>query len=262
MRIVEPKVFLVGETRCISEGIHAYLNEIGASQWRSDGASNDAEGLIELYGRGCYRSFHAGMNPNVTRVREGNKEYIQNLLNQAHGSVLEHCTANFIFLHVSRVFTHELITHRVGMAKSQESLRFVRLDELDFWMPPEIASNPEAKQIFEDAIKDGEERQRELARIFDLDNPETPFTKKKQLTSAMRRIAPEGLATMVGWTGNFRTLRHVIETRTDPAAEREIRLVFGKVAEIAQQRWPHVFGDYTVTQEDGLPVYSSMYHKV
>ena len=33
------------------------------------------------------------------------------------------------------MFTHELVRHRVGTSISQESLRFVRLDDLPFWFP-------------------------------------------------------------------------------------------------------------------------------
>ena len=53
----------------------------------------------------------------------------------------------------------------------------------------------------------------------------------------------------------MRTLRHVIEQRTAPWAEEEIRLVFGQIAEIAIKRWPNLFGDYRVEMVDDLPVY-------
>lgn len=261
MRLVEPKVFLVGETKSNPLGIQGYLTEIGVPDWTCD-SPTDAEGLLEVYGRGCYRSFKPGLNPNVSKVREGNAQYLANIKQQRHGSVFEHVSANFIFLYVSRVFTHELVRHRVGTGISQESLRFVRLDNLDFWMPPDIADNPEAKAIFEEAITKGEEWQMQLASVLGLDDPSAGFSYKKRMTSAMRRIAPEGLATMVGWTANFRTLRHVIEQRTDPAAEDEIRLVFGKVAEIAIQRWPNAFGDYEVGYFRDLPRYSTFNSKI
>jgi thymidylate synthase (FAD) len=74
----------------------------------------------------------------------------------------------------------------------------------------------------------------------------------------MRRIAPEGLATAIGWTANFRTLRHVIELRTDPAAEWEIRYVFGEVAKFLINRYPNAFGDLTSQMVDGLPYYTSL----
>ena len=57
-----------------------------------------------------------------------------------------------------------------------------------------------------------------------------PFHVKKEVTSALRRLAPIGLSTDIIWTANARTLRHVIEMRTAEGAEEELRLVFDKVA--------------------------------
>ncbi|MBV9282776.1 MAG: FAD-dependent thymidylate synthase, partial [Chloroflexi bacterium] len=44
-----------------------------------------------------------------------NREYLANIVNQEHGSVLEHVVWNFIITGVSRSFTHELVRHRVGV---------------------------------------------------------------------------------------------------------------------------------------------------
>ena len=60
----------------------------------------------------------------------------------------------------------------------------------------------------------------------------------------------------------MRTLRHVIEMRTKPWAEEEIRVVFSKVAEIAVNRWPNLFADYEIDIVDGLPSYSTVNDKV
>ena len=89
-----------------------------------------------------------------------------------------------------------------------------------------------------------------------------PFHLKKKYTSAARRLAPIGLATNIGWSCNIRTLRHVIEMRTDPSSEEEIRLVFAKVAEIAIERWGNILGDYTVEMVEGLPHYQTAHPKV
>ena len=97
MHRVEPKVYLIGETRIVEEGLQEYLNDIGVPDWTSD-AVTDAEKLIEVYGRLCYRSFEPGLNKNVTKVREGNKPYIGNILNVGHGSVTEHSTINVSFI--------------------------------------------------------------------------------------------------------------------------------------------------------------------
>ena len=117
MKFVKPKVFLVGETRIIEQGLQDYLEHVGATKWKTD-APSDSEKLAEVMGRLCYRSFEPGMNPNVTRVREGNATYLSNIINVGHGSVVEHPVLNFIFSDVSRVVTHELVRHRAGTAMS------------------------------------------------------------------------------------------------------------------------------------------------
>ncbi len=251
MEWVKPSVFLVGETRVVDEGLHAYLEHLGVPNWTSD-APSDPERLTEVFGRLCYRSFEPGLNPNVTRVRQGNQPYLSNVVKVGHGSVLEHAVLNFIFADVSRVFTHELVRHRAGTAISQESLRFVRLDRLSAYMPMHIQESEEGMAVFTKTLEQLEEVQKSLARVFEVETEEA-FSRKKKLTSAFRRVAPEGVATTVGWSCNFRALRHVIEMRTAPDAEEEIRLVFGQVYEQVHRRYPNLLGDYEVVEADGLP---------
>ena len=263
MQLVEPKVYLIGETRVLEDEMQLYLNEIGVPEWRSD-APTDMEVVVEVMGRLCYRSFKPGLNPNVKKVREHNKEYFDNILGVGHGSVIEHGFLNFILMDVSRVLTHELVRHRVGVAISQESLRFVRLDKLRFWIPQVFRNHSQAEKLIAfitEKVVQMESWQLELAEILELDKI-PGFEVKKKLTSAMRRIAPDGLATTIGWSVNPRALRHVIEMRTDPGAEEEIRLVFGKIAEIVIKRYPNLFGDYKVEIVDGLPWYKTENTKV
>ena len=259
-KVVEPKVFLIGESQVNREGLQDFLNHMRASEWTSD-ASTDVELLTEVYGRSCYKSFGTELNPNITRVRGSNQSYISNIIDKGDGSVLEHGVANFFFCDVSRVFTHELVRHRVGTAMSQESLRYVRLTDLDWYAPVCIQEDEQAMTMFTKTFEQLSQLQREMAEIFDLDAPGS-FDRKKKITSAMRRIAPIGLATNIGWSTNFRNLRHVIEMRTSPWAEEEIRLVFGQVAEIAIKRWGNLFSDYNMEMIDGLPYYTTKNNKV
>jgi thymidylate synthase (FAD) len=260
LEIVEPKVFLIGETRAVAEGMQAYLDHVGASNWTSD-APSDGERISELMGRLCYRSFEPGLNPNVSRVRKGNEAYLKHILEVGHGSVLEHPVLNFVLADVSRVFTHELVRHRAGVAISQESLRFVRLDKLSVYVPIHIREDERGMEVFTKTIEDLEAIQTRLAEIYAIDE-EKKFDRKKKLTSAFRRVAPIGVATTIGWSCNFRTLRHVIEMRTDPGAEEEIRLVFAKVYDVVKERYPNVFGDYEVEEVDGFPWVRTPHGKV
>lgn len=261
MRRVVPEVFLVARPSIDVGQLAEYLGKVGASDWASD-APSDAEKQIEVGGKVCYRSFKAGLNPNVTKVRTENKEYLENILKIGHGSVIEHANWTFLFYNASRVFTHEHVRHRVGVAISQESLRYVRLTDIPFWVPSDIAEVPAALAVFEEVIDKMEWGQRELARIYDIDNIKD-FHRKKVLTSAFRRIAPIGLATSLYWTANARALRWTIELRTEPGAEVEIRIIFGKVAEIMKREAPNLFGDFKpILLEDGTYQWKPEYSKV
>jgi thymidylate synthase (FAD) len=252
LRAVEPQVHLIGRPDLDYDEIAAYLRDVGGERWleRVDrGELDDAQNLAEFAGRICYRSWEPGLNPNVTRIRTDQEKYLKNILASAHGSVLEHVNFNFVLHNVSRVATHELVRHRAGVAVSQESLRFVRLDDLPFWFPEWAQQDSELMSRAHDLLGRIEEFQRWMADHFGLDEKGVPFAEKKAKTSFMRRFAPEGLGTGLVWTANVRTLRHVIENRTAPGAEEEIRLLFGKIGELMVKEAPALFGDYTV--EDG-----------
>ncbi|MCD6496756.1 MAG: FAD-dependent thymidylate synthase [Deltaproteobacteria bacterium] len=250
MHIIDsPKVYLVAKTTLTPNGLDQYLQDIGNPNWRPDPDVSDTENLIEAAGRMCYRSWESydpdkpdATNPNVSRVRNGNEGYLGNILASAHGSVLEHASATFILRGVSRVLTHELVRHRAGMAYSQESLRYVRLDKLGVWLPKPVRENQDARETFRTVVTYLEKVQRDLADLFDIDHIKS-FKTKKKLTSMFRRLAPIGLGTTIMVTGNLRAWRHIIAMRTSPAAEEEIRGVVGQIATICKQEFPNAFQD-------------------
>ena len=259
---VKPKVFLLGETQANRQGIRALLEHLGAPDWYSSDATSDSELLTEIMGRSCYKSFGTKLNPNITRVRKTNKSYLTNTLEKGDGSIFEHCVTNWFFADVSRVFTHELVRHRVGVAISQESLRFVRLTDLNWYAPTVVEESEDAMKIYSETMETLSQIQRDLADLFEMEEGDKDFDLKKKLTSTFRRLAPLGLATNIGWSANFRTLRHVIEQRTAPWAEEEIRLVFSEVGTIAMERWPHIFADYETELVDGLLWFKTANRKV
>jgi len=145
---------------------------------------------------------------------------------------------------------------------SQESLRYARLTDINWYAPTVIKEDDEAMKIYVSKMEELSKLQNELADMFELDQKDKNFTVKKEATSAFRRLAPMGVATNIGWSANMRTIRHVIEMRTHPGAEEEIRLVFAKVAEIAISKWGNIFADYNKEIVDGLPWYTTSNRKV
>jgi thymidylate synthase (FAD) len=254
MHETEPSIFLIARPAVDLEGMAGYLRSVGGESWlqrrvgdATEGPPNSAELLVEFAGRACYRSWEPGLNPNVARVRTDQREYFANILRSAHGSVLEHANFSFALRNVSRVATHEIVRHRAGSAFSQESLRYVRLADIGFRVPP--ALEPLRDKVLS-IVEQLEEFQVDAARELGIDEDGVPFHVKKEVTSALRRLAPIGLSTDIIWTANVRTLRHVIEMRTDPGAEEELRLIFDKVARVAQAEAPGLFQDFR-RGEDG-----------
>jgi thymidylate synthase (FAD) len=245
MRETAPSVFLVARPSIDLDGMRAYLEDVGGASWLDrrvdEGSLNPGELLVEFGGRVCYRSWEPGLNPNVSRIRTRQDEYFANLLRSYHGSVLEHASYSFAFRNCSRAFTHELVRHRAGSAFSQESLRYVRLTDVGFRVPP--ALEPIREKVLS-LVEQLEEFQVTAADELGLDEEGVPFAVKKEVTSALRRLAPIGLSTDILWTANIRTLRHVIEMRTAPGAEEELRLVFDRIAETMLGEAPLLLQDF------------------
>lgn len=240
---ITPSVYLIAETSLVEDGITALKVALGIEDWDTVAAS-PAEWLSEFAGKSCYMSFDLSLNENLTAVNtKTNAEYIENsIVGNHHGSVLEHSTATFFIKDVSRVVTHELVRHRVGTAYSQTSGRYVRVGEIDCYVPTCIAEDPIALDIFMQMFKIQEAASRALAIHFGLDDTRD-FGRKKEVTSAIRRIIGNGQATNIVVTGNHRSWRHMIAMRTAAGAEEEIRLVFGLIAQTLADRYPAIYAD-------------------
>lgn len=242
MILVEPTVHWISK-----DGFNSFL-EKRKIKWRPE-AETFEENLFEFAGRLCYESWETEggfENKNLTKIREGNKNYLSNLIKQGHLSVFEHGgPLVFLFENVSRVFTHELVRHRVGCAYSQTSGRYVRGDNIKFWLPPSL--NNVSEEIIDTVtlIEHSYKRLESLSGI----NKMTDFADKKKLTSALRRILPNGQANNILMSLNHRAMRHIITMRTSAGAEEEMRLVIGKLAETMKTNYPAIYQD--MKEENG-----------
>lgn len=272
MEYVRPKIFNIAGTTLVNDQVELMLKEIGAEGWDTN-AHSDGQKLIEIAGKGCYKSFSVDLNANLTRVRDHrNEEYIQDgIIAVEHGSVLEHVHETFAMIGVTRVFTHEAVRHRIANF-SQESLRFVRLTALRAFFPnafsdeflERISTHLENKDLPGLNVKEEDLRKKmtevfeflegtqlELGQMLQLDNLDS-FGDKKKLTSAMRRLAPIGLATSILMTTNLRQWREIIMKRSSRHAEEEIRIVASDIFDVLLEKHPAVFKDGKVEVVDGL----------
>lgn len=265
----EISVRVLARTVVDREAVRAWLDEMGASEFEVPGEESvtDPALLVALAAKQCYMAFQPGINPNVTKVRKDMVEYLDNVLKQRHGSVLEHAVFTFGINGCSRVFTGEMNRHRAGVGISERSMRYIRYTDISFWMPecfrddpadaPEIArKKSRSREILAAQFESQERMMAEFAALWEKElAPASTFHLKKVLTSAFRRGIGMGIATGGVWTLNIRALRHVIALRTDPGAEEEIAHVFRKVGRIMLAAVPELFGDFEEVDGALVPEY-------
>ncbi len=257
MRHVEPQVFLIAKTAPDTQQIQDWLTAIGADQFEVPSTEATAVGslLVMLAGKRCYLSYQAGLNPNVTKVRQDLTVFIDNILQAAHGSTLEHVNYTFALENVSRVFTAEFNRHRAGMAVSEGSFRYIRFDEeIAYWVPLSIRDSEEdssdlsqakqrSREIFQRAFEQMQQNYHDLLETWNYEHLKE-FKEKKRLTSLFRRIIGMGVATGGVWTGNLRALRHIFTMRCSPEAEEEICYVASLMLTRMIEAEPDIFGDF------------------
>ncbi len=234
--IREPTVQLVGLTR--------FLNP-GDVDWTTD-TTFDSQELIEFSGRMCYQSWD---NP----AGRTNAEYIGNMLDHGHLSVIEHGIASFAIKGVSRSLTHELVRHR-HFSYSQLSQRYVSSRDANFVEPQTIADEPEAHQLFTELCEHARKTYRRLSTILQKKYADVPdrTLRRKLARQAARSVLPNATATQLVMTGNFRAWRHFIRMRASEHADVEIRKVAILILHCLQEAAPAIFGDYEIgTLDDG-----------
>ena len=250
---VMPKVFLVGYTGVDFDVLQEYLAYTDQKEFldeineAKEQGLNSGEILCSFYAKACYASLTTKKNKNITKTR-AIEDNIKGILDSGHGSVIEHVNLNFMITDCSRVFTHELVRHRIGTAFSQTSGRYVRSDVLNVVIDPIL--DP-AYDLFEEARAYLQEWYGRVQSRLKIDEVKD-FNRKKKLTSAMRRMLPNGQSNEIGVSLNLRALRHTIEMRTSEHAEWEIRLVFDQIYKIVKDKYPVMFSDASEEIKDGL----------
>jgi len=261
MRIIrEPEIYLLGRQTIDPKEVARFLNDHETS-WSAD-SEVGAEALCEIAGRVCYLSFGAKQG------RKTNREYLANIIESEHGSVLEHAVWNLLITGVSRSFTHEFIRHRAGFGYSQLSQRYVDESEADFVEPAIIAGDPTLHALWLKTIQACHAAYRGLVEGLeekvDRNYPSFSKTQKRKMArQAARSVLPNATETKIFVTANARALRHFIELRASEGAEPEIRNVAIKVLRIMQKEAPSLFGDYQIFRlEDGTEGVKTEHRKV
>ena len=192
----------------------------------------NAEDVIERACRTCYLSFHRYDPPAST------EELIKKVIRKKHHSVLEHAMATFRIKGGSRVFTHEMVRHRL-MSPSQESQRYVqygRTRDFDVVVPPTIKDG----LFYERYLTMAAEAERLYTEMVDADIPKEDA----------RYILPNATTSEIVISANMREYRHIFTVRCHPRAHWEIRMICLEMLRILKREVPIVFWDFEIDEKN------------
>ena len=179
---------------------------------------------IERMARNCY-------NSPLSESADARNDFISKLVKAGHESVIEHVSVSFM-LTVPRSISHQIVRHRIGVAYSQQSQRYIDLSKEPLKV---IAPTPELNTsdliLWRQAVEFSAEIYNKLI---------ASGVRPQQA----RSVLPNCTATKLGMSVNLRAWRHILKERyANQRADPAIREVMGLVAAQLKKTYPPVFGD-------------------
>lgn len=210
----------------------------------------EGESLVASAAKLCYSPV------GVEEIEEGlNSQsvdrFLSNLIDLNHESPLEHVSFTFAVEGVSRTLTHQLVRHRLA-SYSQQSQRYVKLDQFEYIVPPAIEGDPEAKEIYIRAMEEDQKAYDSIVEIL-FKKKFKEFTnqgmEEKKARSKAEKIAiedaryvfPNACETKIVFTMNARSLIHFIRLRTCKRAQWEIRDLAIAISREVKSLYPVLF---------------------
>lgn len=207
-----------------------YGRRVAGPQVELMAITSNAEDVIERACRTCDSSFHDYNPPFST------SELIKEMIRKKQYSVLEHAMATFRIKGGSRVFTHEMVRHRL-ISPSGESQRYVQYGknrDFDLVVPPEIKKT----EFYQRYLSLASEAERLYSEMVNADIPKEDA----------RYILPVGTTSEIVISANLREYRHIFEVRCHPQAHWEIRQLCLEMLRILKRETPIVFWDYEIDE--------------
>ena len=202
----------------------------------------DGEKLVASAAKLCYSS--TGIAEIEEDLREDTIEsFLSLLMDLNHESPIEHISFTFGIEGVSRVLTHQLVRHRIA-SFSQQSQRYVKLEQFEYIIPPTIEEDESAKKIFIKAMEEDQKNYDDLTDILyekhykkymeeGFSERQSKSKSEKQAIEDARYVFPNACETKIVLTMNARSLMNFFRLRTCNRAQWEIReLAIGMLKEV------------------------------
>jgi thymidylate synthase (FAD) len=199
-----------------------------AELFAHDGLSK-VDNIWKIYAgyRRCYSGSDGVEGADWRANHPQHEAFIRRMLKaeHAHESPLEHASLTF---HVtcSRACSHQLVRHRIA-SYSQQSQRYVRMDDLPVIVPPSMFSGLQLATYVDS--------------VAQLETGYASLMRDSIPAEDARYLLPNCVATQIVVTMNFRSLLHFFAERTCNRAQWEIRAIANQMLEQCKQLYPCVF---------------------
>ncbi|MDR3205727.1 MAG: FAD-dependent thymidylate synthase [Candidatus Methanoplasma sp.] len=186
--------------------------------------TKDADAICAAAGRSCYSK-----ESSADLLGKGEPEKtLGKIVGMGHHSVIEHAVFTFSVEGVSRALTHQLVRHRIA-SFSQQSQRYVSMDEPTFVVPRTVEADGESLAIYNKIMEDVWKAYSQL--------------EKRIPAEDARYILPNGCTTNITVTMNARELLHFFSMRCCERAQWEIRDMAEEMLALCKAASPTIFRD-------------------
>lgn len=210
----------------------------------------DAEKIVASAAKLCYSA--VGVEEISKKLDdESTEKFLNMLMSLGHESPIEHISFTFAIEGISRACSHQLVRHRIA-SYSQQSQRYVRLNQFEYIIPPAILENEEALTLFLEAMKKDQEYYDKISAILKENHKKRLIEEGEEEKSAERKaekmaiedaryVFPNACETKIVVTMNARTLLHFFNHRCCTRAQWEIRQVADEMLKQVKKVAPTIF---------------------
>lgn len=209
-----------------------------------------AESVVAASAKLCYSP--VGVDDIMIGLDGKNTEkFLDKLMDLGHFSPLEHISFTFAIEGVSRVLTHQLVRHRMA-SYSQQSQRYVKLDQFEYVVPPAIQNHAEAMDIYRAAMAADQEAYDKIAGLLEqvyfdqyisegMGESKAHSQAEKSAIEDARFVFPNACETKIVATMNARSLINFFEHRCCNRAQWEIRELAEEMLRKVRNVAPSIF---------------------
>lgn len=204
--------------------------------------TENPERIIATAAKLCYSSsdiehIHEGLDEEKT------EKFLQRLIDLGHESPLEHVSFTFGVEGVSRALLAQITRHRIA-SYSVKSQRYVTEGQFQYIVPPNVAADKKASEIYIKTMENLQRQYDELTEILKNNHISEGMPEKAAEKAAIedaRFVLPNACETKIVMTFNARSLINMFHHRCCERAQWEIRAMADEMLRLVKEIAPTLF---------------------